>query len=291
VTTLAASRSEGSGALALVLRARAVVLERQGQLFVIAVTLVLAHALDAVFVEPGRGVAVGERWLGFVVSSGATLLAAAAYRVLPAALRVAIALVFALLSLLAGYLRTFCTSRGRGPSAATTQASCCSRRERCFWSWRRLFWSGRRTRRRRYAVGGQAPFSPCLRCCPYVVTPVGVALWQTQKPRQRVDATALKVPHQEVTLHTSDGLALAGWYVPSHNRAAVLVVHGGGGSREGVAAHAAMLARHGYGVLLYDARGRGESEGRADGYGWTWGKDVAAALAYLERRPDARVIA
>ena len=52
------------------------------------------------------------------------------------------------------------------------------------------------------------------------------------------------------------------------------------------AAHARMLARHGYGVLLYDARGRGESEGRPDAIGWTWQRDVAGALGWLKHRPD-----
>jgi pimeloyl-ACP methyl ester carboxylesterase len=47
-----------------------------------------------------------------------------------------------------------------------------------------------------------------------------------------------------------------------------------------------MLARHGYGVLLYDARGRGRSEGMDNNYGWDWPKDVAGALAFLKRRPD-----
>jgi hypothetical protein len=40
-----------------------------------------------------------------------------------------------------------------------------------------------------------------------------------------------------------------------------------------------MLARHGYGVLVYDARGRGESDGTENNYGWDWDKDVAGALA------------
>jgi fermentation-respiration switch protein FrsA (DUF1100 family) len=47
-----------------------------------------------------------------------------------------------------------------------------------------------------------------------------------------------------------------------------------------------MLARHGYGVLLYDARGRGESEGAPDAIGWAWHDDVAGALAWLEHRPE-----
>ena len=89
-----------------------------------------------------------------------------------------------------------------------------------------------------------------------------------------------------MTLHTRDGLDLAGWYVPSKNRAAIVIVHGGGGDRRGARRHAAMLARHGYGVLLYDARGRGESEGSPNAQGWTWQADVDAALDFLSKRKD-----
>ena len=55
-------------------------------------------------------------------------------------------------------------------------------------------------------------------------------------------------------------------------------MHGGSSDRKGSVAHARMLARHGYGVLLYDARGRGESEGSENNYGWDWSKDIAGAL-------------
>ncbi len=86
----------------------------------------------------------------------------------------------------------------------------------------------------------------------------------------------------------SDGLELAGWYRRSRNRAAVVVVHGGGGDRTGAVAHAELLARHGFGVLVYDSRGRGESDGSPVGFGWGWPKDVAGALAFLRERerPD-----
>jgi predicted acyl esterase len=47
-----------------------------------------------------------------------------------------------------------------------------------------------------------------------------------------------------------------------------------------------MLGRHGYGVLVYDARGRGESEGSPNGFGWDWRKDVEGAIALLKRQPD-----
>ena len=80
----------------------------------------------------------------------------------------------------------------------------------------------------------------------------------------------------------TDGLDLKGWYRPSENGANVLVVHGGSSDRDGSVAHAEMLAAHGYGVLLYDARGRGESDGSENNYGWDWAKDIDGALAFLE---------
>ena len=49
-----------------------------------------------------------------------------------------------------------------------------------------------------------------------------------------------------------------------------------------------MLERHGYGVLLYDARGRGESEGSPNSYGWDWEKDAAGALDFLAHPPGRR---
>jgi pimeloyl-ACP methyl ester carboxylesterase len=88
-----------------------------------------------------------------------------------------------------------------------------------------------------------------------------------------------------VTLRTSDNLDLGAWYVPSRNGAAVVLVHGAGGDRNGgIKARALMLARHGYGVLLFDARGAGNSEGRPENLGWTWDRDVRAAVDYLEWR-------
>ena len=120
----------------------------------------------------------------------------------------------------------------------------------------------------------------------FVVAPIGGAVWLTQAPRKHVDPNALSLAHEDVSLHTRDGVRLAAWYVPSRNGAAVVVVHGGGGTREGSVRHTLMLARHGYGVLLYDARGNGESAGRHDAMGWTWEPDVDAAVTWLSHRRD-----
>ena len=71
---------------------------------------------------------------------------------------------------------------------------------------------------------------------------------------------------------------------PRANGAAVVLVHGGGGSRDGLKLHAEMLVAHGYGVLLYDERGRGASGGRSNAFGWDWSQDVETAVTYLERQ-------
>jgi hypothetical protein len=106
----------------------------------------------------------------------------------------------------------------------------------------------------------------------------------THTPRRSVAEADLGRPHEHVTLTTSDGLELAAWYVPSRNGAAVIAFPG----RTGPVPHARMLARHGYGVLLLDMRGNGESDGAANAFGWGSGKDLDAALDFLERRPDVR---
>jgi len=45
----------------------------------------------------------------------------------------------------------------------------------------------------------------------------------------------LGLAEPSVTFRSTDGLRLAGWYVPSRNGAAIVVVHGGGGNRAGAA--------------------------------------------------------
>jgi pimeloyl-ACP methyl ester carboxylesterase len=47
-----------------------------------------------------------------------------------------------------------------------------------------------------------------------------------------------------------------------------------------------VLARNGYGVVLFDARGHGDSGGRAMDFGWYGDDDVAAAVSFLQQRPD-----
>ena len=115
-----------------------------------------------------------------------------------------------------------------------------------------------------------------------VVGALAIGYATTHVGRAVVPADRLGVAHENVTFTTSDGLELQGWYIPSKNGAAVIAFPG----RNGPQRKARMLARHGYGVLLFDRRGEGKSEGEPNSWGWGGGTDVKAAIAYLQRRPD-----
>jgi fermentation-respiration switch protein FrsA (DUF1100 family) len=116
----------------------------------------------------------------------------------------------------------------------------------------------------------------------WLLLPVAVAIVATHRPRADVQPADLGRAYEQVTLRTREGLALAAWYVPSRNGAAVISYP----TREGTAAHARMLARHGYGVLLLDARGYDGSEGDPNAFGWDGTGDIDAAIEWLGRRAD-----
>ncbi len=92
---------------------------------------------------------------------------------------------------------------------------------------------------------------------------------------------------ENVSFTTSDGITLKGWYIPSRNGAAIIALHGFNGNRSHVALHAKALAKHGYGVLLFDMRAHGESGGMLYSP-WDTGRDVSAAVDYLKTRSDVQ---
>jgi fermentation-respiration switch protein FrsA (DUF1100 family) len=96
------------------------------------------------------------------------------------------------------------------------------------------------------------------------------------------------VDYLDTTLITSDGVELSAWVSESRNGAVILVAHGFGGRRSSTM-HA-LFARHGYGVVSWDARAQGESGGEACTMGYLEALDVQAALDHaLTRNPLARV--
>ena len=90
--------------------------------------------------------------------------------------------------------------------------------------------------------------------------------------------------YQPITLvNEQEDIHLSGWYMPSENGAAIILLHGFGSNRLEMKSRADILARHGYGVLLYDLRGHGESGGDERAFGWRDVEDVKTALEFLSK--------
>lgn len=96
------------------------------------------------------------------------------------------------------------------------------------------------------------------------------------------------IQYQYIDLITEDGVRLAAWYTPPRKGAVILLAHGYGDNRpEWI--HA-LLAKKGYGVLSWDARAHGESDGEISTIGYLEVLDVKAALEYALAQPDVEHI-
>jgi dipeptidyl aminopeptidase/acylaminoacyl peptidase len=83
----------------------------------------------------------------------------------------------------------------------------------------------------------------------------------------------------------SHGLRLSGWYLPSKNRAAVVLTHGTNADRSSMLPEMRLLAGAGFGVLAFDWPGDGDSEGDIH-WGTVERGALTAAIDWLGARPD-----
>jgi dienelactone hydrolase len=255
-----------------------------------AAALVCLYVLDDAFVHPEAGTSAGDHLLSGLVVPAVVLGGAFAVLRLRGAARGALMLILGLLAIVAGIadgLRPALLDRLSGDDlsailAAVAGAVLVGAGAATVWRSRRL--DERRGRRylRRTLVGVVA-----LVAAAELVYPLGMSFVATHIARAPVPAADLGGRYQRVAFTTADGLRLRGWYVPSRNGAAVIVFPG---RRPNPVRHARMLARHGYGVLLFDRRGEGQSEGDGNLLGWGGDKDLLAAIGFLDRRPDVKAI-
>jgi dienelactone hydrolase len=94
--------------------------------------------------------------------------------------------------------------------------------------------------------------------------------------------------YQEVSFPArSDGTVLKGWYIPAKGQSAIIVVHGGYQNRVDEVVDTLGLARdlapRGYDLLLFDLRGRGESQGKGRALS-NIEADIGGAVDYLKGR-------
>ena len=276
MTTATASRARNSRTLA-----------RHQLLFLASLALIALHVIDDSFLQPQPGTSAADHLVSGLVPLTALALAAAAYLRVRAGGRAVIALVAGFFGVVVGIEAVHYTTHG-GPSgddftgllAIPAGLALLGLGLQTLWRTPPArHWSGphvaaarRHRARERRRVRLPARFRSAYA---YVGTHAA------RPPVADIDLGSATV--EDVELHTSDGLTLEGSYVPSRNGAAVIVAFG----RKGTQPHARYLARHGYGVLIFDRRGEGESDGDPNPYAWNEGeRDLDAAIEFLKGRPD-----
>jgi hypothetical protein len=258
---------------------------RETTLVVIGIAVIALHVLDDNFLQPQPGTSAADHLVSGLVPIAVLLSVAAAYSRFRGGLRAAIVLPLGFLGIVAGAAEAGYYSLKVGPSGddytgllaipAGLLLMCVGG----FTLWR----TRRRDDRlhRRYLRRLLLVIATAVAAY-FVLFPLAISYGITHTARAVVPKAELGAAYEQVSFTTSDGLSLKGWYVPSRNRAAVISAPGRAGSQ----GPARMLARHGYGVLLFDRRGEGESDGDPNALGWSGARDLKAAVAFLEHRAD-----
>jgi fermentation-respiration switch protein FrsA (DUF1100 family) len=104
---------------------------------------------------------------------------------------------------------------------------------------------------------------------------------------QELTPTDVGLNYREASIQSTDGLELAGWWVPGDDPSrAVVLVPGIGGDKSDrhVVKTASVYAGAGYAVLMMDLRAQGRSEGERVTMGYKEVRDVRGALSWLNER-------
>jgi hypothetical protein len=252
--------------------------------FAAAASVLALHVLDDSFLQPNPGTSAADHLAGGLIPTGLLLAAIWAYPRVRAGARAALALFLGAFGVVLS-IEALHYTRELGPSgddytgllALPAGLALLGLGAITLWRSRRL--DDRRLWRypRRGLLAAGALVATAL-----VVFPLSLSYVVTHTARAEVAPADLGVTPEEVSFRTSDGLWLEGWFVPSRNGATVIAFPG----RTNPQPHARMLIRNGYGVLLFDRRGEGASDGDPNLFGWDGDRDVHAALDYLQSRSD-----
>jgi uncharacterized protein len=283
-TVMTSSPSADAGGTAWLSRAGAVVRTERG-LFLLALGAVGFHIADDNFLQPARGTSAGDHLASGLVPLAVLALLGVVYPRIRAGARAGVAMTAGSLAIVIGVPGIYYLSKGSAsgdhysaPLALLAGVLLLALGPVTMWRSRRRGGS----RRRRYLLRTLTTLvwlALGVVVLQFIVFPVGLAYVYTHTGAAVTTPPSLGVRYEEVTVTTSDSLDLTAFYVPSRNRAAVVLFPGRSHTDE-----ARRLIRHGYGVLLLDPRGQGGSDG--DIVRWAGDRDLLAAAEYLQGRPD-----
>jgi dipeptidyl aminopeptidase/acylaminoacyl peptidase len=94
---------------------------------------------------------------------------------------------------------------------------------------------------------------------------------------------------QDVAYPSHDEMTLQAWYLPPQNGVVIILLPGLGGGRDGMLREGAILARHGYGLLMTETRSCAHPEGQTS-LGYYEAKDLQEAVTWVLDRPGVEQV-
>ena len=242
------------------------------------------HVLDDSFIQPQPDTSAGDHLAGGIIPVAALAAAAALLPRVRAGLRGTLTLLIGFTGVMVGSEAAYFTATGHasgddwtGLLALVAGVAMLMIGAGDLWRSRRRGGGAIRRTGRRVAVLVGSLLVGWL-----VLFQFAFGYGATHIASPEVPEVDLGRPFQDVTVPSADGVELSGWYVPSRNGAAVVIVAMG---RTSPGPHARMLARHGYGVLVIDPRGWGRSHGDPNAFAWAGSKDVRGAVDWVAAQP------
>ena len=253
--------------------------QREQALVVLAVGAIGVHIADDNYMQPQPGTSGGDHLASGLIPLAVLTTVAALYPRLRAGFRASLAMTMGAIGIAFGVPGAYYLLHGSASGDHYSGLLAILAGAVLLLSGPVTLWKARRThgtRRRRYlrrALATATGVVAALLSLTFIVFPVGYAYIYTHTGRTAVTPD-LGVPFESVNVTTSDALNLAAAYVPSKNRAAVILFPGATRADD-----ARILIRHGYGVLLLDPRGQGRSDG--DIVRWAGDRDILAGVDFL----------
>jgi fermentation-respiration switch protein FrsA (DUF1100 family) len=283
VSEIAAPRSAAEAMTADEARSSAVT-RREAALVALASGLIAVHVLDDSFIQPQPGTSAADHLAGGLVPVALLGLGVVLFLRARAGIRAVVALLLGFFGLVTAVEAVYYSAKVGASGDDYTgflgvPAGVLLIGIGVWTLWRTR---KRQDSLRRRSLRGLLYVLGVVLVSVFVLYAVAESYVVTHVARAVVPPAKLGAHHEEVQFTTEDGLRLHGWYVPSENGATVIAFPG----RSGPQRQTRMLVRHGYGVLLFDRRGEGESDGDPNTLGWAGVKDLRAAIEFLRARDE-----